>query len=83
MVLPDEPEALELPADPSAPFLVEAWQKVVQPASIGLTGLSIAFTAVAAVIARRNHMREMSDLERSPAASSEIPLDTTSSDEDQ
>jgi hypothetical protein len=32
---------------------------VVQPASLGLTGLSILVTGVAAFIARRNHQREL------------------------
>ena len=59
MVLPDDPEVLDLPAKPDVPLLVNTWQKVVQPAALGLTGLSIAVTGLAAVIARRNHMQEL------------------------
>jgi formate dehydrogenase iron-sulfur subunit len=59
MILPDAPEALGLPADPKVPVAMDVWQKAVQPASIGLTGLSLAFTGLAAIIARRNHQKEM------------------------
>ncbi len=59
MVLPDDPEVLDLPTNPAPPLTVNAWQKVVQPATLGLTGLGIVVTGVAAVIARRNHMQEL------------------------
>lgn len=62
MVLPDDPEVLDLPANPDVPLLVNTWQKVVQPAALGLTALSVAVTGVAAVIARRNHMQELKQL---------------------
>lgn len=62
MLLPDEPEAFNLPVNPQIPFAVNAWQKVVQPASLGLTGLSLLVTGVAAVIARRNHVQEVKRL---------------------
>lgn len=62
LVLPDEPEVLDLPANPEAPLLVNTWQKVVQPAALGLTSLSVVVTGVAAVIARRNHMQELKQL---------------------
>lgn len=62
MVLPDDPAMLDLPADPAPPLMVNAWQKVVQPATLGLTGLGIVVTGIAAVIARRNHMQELRDL---------------------
>ena len=67
MVLPDEPSALGLPENPSSPVTLQAWQKVVQPASVGLTSLSVAVAAVAAVISRRNHMRELKEYERTRA----------------
>ncbi len=67
MVLPDDPEKLDLPANPSNPATLNLWQKVVQPASIGLTGLSVAVTAVAAVIARRNHVAELAELHKAEA----------------
>ena len=62
MVLPDDPEVLELPANPAPPPTVTAWQKVVQPATMGFTGLGIVVTGFAAVIARRNHMQELREL---------------------
>jgi Fe-S-cluster-containing dehydrogenase component len=67
MVLPDDPAVLDLPADPAPPLMVNAWQKVVQPATLGLTGLGIVVTGVAAVIARRNHMQELAELHRAEA----------------
>ncbi len=63
MVLPDDPVALGLPANPDVPVALKAWQKVLQPASLGLTGLSIAVTGLVAVIARRNHLQEIRALE--------------------
>ena len=62
MVLPDDPEVLDLPANPDVPLLVNSWQKVVQPAALGLTSLSVLVTGMAAVIARRNHMQELKQL---------------------
>lgn len=62
MVLPDDPDVLDLPVDPRTTVAVQAWQKVVQPASMGITGLSILVTGIAAVIARRNHMKEIEAL---------------------
>jgi formate dehydrogenase iron-sulfur subunit len=62
MVLPDDPTVLDLPANPEVPLLVNTWQKVVQPAALGLTSLSVVVTGVAAVIARRNHMQELKQL---------------------
>lgn len=67
MVLPDEPEAMNLPENPNVPFPMKAWQNVVQPASMALTGLSVAVTGVAAVIARRNHMKELNELHKAQA----------------
>ena len=68
MVLPDAPEAMNLPANPDVPLAVNAWQKAVQPLSIGLTGLSVAVTGLAAVIARRNHMKELDQIHKAEAA---------------
>ncbi|MCB0079714.1 MAG: hypothetical protein KDE47_02230, partial [Caldilineaceae bacterium] len=62
MVLPDEPGAFDLPTNPQIPLTVTAWQKAVQPLSLAMTGLSIAVTGVAAVIARRNHVQEVKRL---------------------
>ncbi len=66
MVLPDEPEALGLPANPATPMTVRVWQETVQPLSLGLTGLSVLFTGLAAIIARRNHLRETAQQRQRP-----------------
>ena len=62
MVLPDQPEQLDLPANPQIPAVLNTWQNVVQPASVGLLGFSLAFTGLAAIIARRNHKKEVAHL---------------------
>lgn len=68
VVAPEDPELLDLPADPKPPIALGAWQRVVQPASMALTGATALAAGLAAVIARRNHIRELSDLERTAAA---------------
>jgi formate dehydrogenase iron-sulfur subunit len=77
MVLPDEPSAIGLPDNPASPVTLQAWQKIVQPASVGLTSLSVAVAAVAAVISRRNHMQELKDLERQDDLAKDSSLDVT------
>lgn len=67
MVLPDEPEAMGLPLDPEIPTVTEAWQDFAQPIGLGAMGVSILGAGVAAVIARRNHMNEMRQLEETGA----------------
>jgi len=62
VVLPDDPETLDLPLDPQLPVVADLWQDVVQPASVGLTGLSIVVAGLAAIIARRNHKQELERL---------------------
>ncbi len=76
MVLPDAPEVLDLPTDPKPPFVVNAWQKVVQPASIGLTGLSVLVTGLSFIFARRNHLQELRYLH---ARETEVAADETDS----
>ena len=74
MVLPDDPEVLDLPANPAPRLTVTAWQTVVQPATMGFTGLGIVVTGLAAVIARRNHMQELRELHsRTPEVSATNP----------
>lgn len=68
MVLPDAPEAFNLPANPETPLITNVWQRVIQPMSAGITGLSIAVTGVAAVIARRNHRKELEAIHARQAA---------------
>lgn len=52
-----------LPADPRSPTVTQVWQSVVQPAAVGVTAASAVAAGVAGVIARRNHMREVAELE--------------------
>jgi hypothetical protein len=68
MVVPDDPEVLDLPIAPDPPLVSRAWQRVVQPGAIALTGASIAVAGIAAVIARRNHMAELEVIEQAEAA---------------
>jgi formate dehydrogenase iron-sulfur subunit len=80
MVLPDEPGAFDLPANPQLPMTVAAWQKVVQPFSLAMTGLSIAVTGVAALIARRNHVQEVKRLHGLQKAEGSGTVDSGQSD---
>ena len=77
MVLPDDPEVLDLPGNPSVPPTMALWQKIVQPASMGITGLSIAVTGIAAVIARRNHMQEVKQFHAQHVAAEEAAAQAT------
>lgn len=63
LVLPEEPEAMGLPLDPEPPVISTAWQSVVQPVSIAAVGATAVAAGVAGVIARRNHMAELAELE--------------------
>lgn len=63
LVLPDDPEGMGLPRDPEPPFMATAWQSFVQPASIAAVGATAVVAGVAGVIARRNHMEELKELE--------------------
>lgn len=67
LVLPDDPEVLGLPRDPDPPVMATAWQGIVQPVSIGLIGATAVAAGVAGVIARRNHMAEIRELETAEA----------------
>jgi formate dehydrogenase iron-sulfur subunit len=62
VVLPDEPETLDLPANPEIPAMVTVWQQAVQPTSLLLTGFSLIVSGAAAFIARRNHKKELERL---------------------
>lgn len=68
VVAPEDPEVLNLPADPDPPLVAQVWQKVAQPGSIALTGITIAAAGLAGVIARRNHMAELRAIEAAEAA---------------
>jgi formate dehydrogenase iron-sulfur subunit len=61
-LLLDKPSVYGLPDDPQMPLTVNTWQKVVQPASVGLTLTAIVTTGIAYFIARRQHVREKAEL---------------------
>lgn len=58
MILLDQPAIYGLPANPEITLPLAAWQKVVQPASVGLTLTAVAATGLSFIIARRQHLRE-------------------------
>jgi formate dehydrogenase iron-sulfur subunit len=58
MILLDQPAVYGLPEKPEITLPLAAWQKVVQPASVGLTITALAVTGLSFIIARRQHLRE-------------------------
>ncbi len=58
VVLPDDPQALGIPADPVIPTVTEAWQDFAQPIGVGAIALTTVGAGIAAVIARRNRLAE-------------------------
>jgi formate dehydrogenase iron-sulfur subunit len=73
MLLLDKPSVYGLPEKPESTLPLDAWQKVVQPASVGLTLAAIVTTGLSFIIARRQHAREKAeehaDVEKPPVAS--------------
>lgn len=63
MVLPDDPDVLDLPVDPAPGVLTNTWTEVIQPATLALTAGATVAAGVMGVIARRNHMLELKELE--------------------
>ena len=63
VVMPDDPELLDIPLDPKEPFMATAWQTVVQPASVGITIGAAVVAGASAVISRRRHEEELVVLE--------------------
>jgi len=63
VVMPDDPELLDIPIDPRRPFMADVWQKAVQPASVGITIGAVVIAGAAAVISRRRHEEELVVLE--------------------
>lgn len=57
-ILLDQPAVYGLPPNPEITLPLAAWQKIVQPASIGLTLTAVAATGLSFIIARRQHLRE-------------------------
>ncbi len=63
VVMPDDPDLLDIPIDPKRPFMGDAWQKVVQPASVGITIGAVVVAGAASFVARRRHEEELVVLE--------------------
>ena len=64
LVLPDDPETLDIPSDPlPVPVVTDVWKNVVQPLTLGATALAAVGAGVLGIIARRNHMAEIRALE--------------------
>lgn len=68
LILPDHPAALGLPERPTTSRAINVWQKTVQPASVGLTGLTLIASGLAFIFARREHVRELRALEAAERA---------------
>jgi formate dehydrogenase iron-sulfur subunit len=58
MILLDKPAVFGLPEAPQTSAQLGVWQRAVQPASIGISALSVVATGLAFIIARRQHQRE-------------------------
>jgi formate dehydrogenase iron-sulfur subunit len=69
LVLPDDPEKLDIPSDlPPVPVVTDVWKNVVQPVSMGATALAAIGAGVLGIIARRNHMAELRAIEEQELA---------------
>lgn len=69
LVLPDDPETLSIPADPlPTPVVTDVWKNIVQPVSMGATVLAAAGAGVLGIIARKNHMAELREIEERETA---------------
>jgi len=66
-ILLDRPEVYDLPENPALPSLLYVWQRIVRPFSLPLAALSVAFTGVAFVIARRQHLHHKAAMEAEAA----------------
>ncbi len=59
-ILPDSPANYGLPVDPKLPFSLGLWKDVVQPYGKVVLGASLAGTALAFIISRRNAFKQKS-----------------------
>lgn len=64
LVLPDDPETLDIPADPPpVPAVTDMWKTIIQPTSMAATAIAAVGAGVLGIIARRNHMAELKAIE--------------------
>ena len=64
LVLPDDPETLNIPTDPPpTPEVANLWKNWVQPISMGSTAVTVVGLGVLGVMARKNHLAEMKEIE--------------------
>jgi formate dehydrogenase iron-sulfur subunit len=69
LVLPDDPATLDIPIDPPpVPAVTDVWKNFVQPMSMGATAIAAVGAGVLGIIARRNHMAEVRNLEEKELA---------------
>ena len=63
-MLPDDPETLNIPTDPPpTPEVANLWKNWVQPISMGSTAVTVVGLGVLGVMARKNHLAEMKEIE--------------------
>lgn len=75
MILLDKPDVYDLPEKPTVPSPIAVWQRVVQPFSLPLAALSVAFTGFSFIIARREHLRERAEIHVVTAAVATPPAE--------
>ncbi|MEN8041308.1 MAG: 4Fe-4S dicluster domain-containing protein [Actinomycetota bacterium] len=69
LVLPDDPETLDIPADPPpVPIVTDIWKNVIQPASMAATAVAAVGAGVLGIIARKNHLAELREVEEQELA---------------
>ncbi|MEN8114029.1 MAG: 4Fe-4S dicluster domain-containing protein [Actinomycetota bacterium] len=73
VVLPDDPEVFGIPADPPpTPVVADVWKTVIQPVSMGATAVAAVGLGVLGVIARRNHLAELKEIEENGHAEASV-----------
>lgn len=66
LLLLDKPTVFGLPGKPVKPAMIDLWQQVVQPASVGLSLTALAVTGLSFIVARRQHLREKQETHAAP-----------------
>ena len=64
VVLPDGPAMHDIPVDPPpVPVVTDLWKTIIQPASMAAMAIAAVGAGVLGIIARRNHMAELKEME--------------------